>query len=146
MLDAQIEIAPHRNSPLSLIMADIDHFKKINDNFGHLIGDEILRLVASTISQNVKGRDIVARYGGEEFAVILPDTTLDNALIIALQIKQKLETQKWILRQRKEAIGNITASFGVAQYLQGEKKAKFLQRADEMLYEAKNAGRNRVVG
>jgi diguanylate cyclase len=146
MLDAQIEISPHKNSPLSLIMADIDHFKKINDNFGHLIGDEILRLVASTISQNVKGRDVVARFGGEEFAIILPDTKLANALTIALQIKRKLETQKWVLRQRKEVIGNVTASFGVAEYIEGEKKARLLQRTDEMLYKAKNTGRNRVVG
>jgi diguanylate cyclase len=145
MLGLQVETAPVKNSPLCLILADIDHFKKINDNFGHLIGDEILRLVASTISKNVKGRDFVARFGGEEFALILPQTSLENALKLAMQIKHQLEIQKWIISKRNEAVGTVTASFGVAQLQPNESRDALVGRADRKLYDAKNAGRNRVV-
>lgn len=146
MLGAHIEESTQNKSPLSLILVDIDHFKKVNDSFGHLIGDEVLKLVAGTISQNVKGRDLVSRFGGEEFAIILPETTLVNAKHIAQQIRQKLENQKWISRQHKQPIGIVTASFGVSEYQNGEEKTMLQQRADEKLYEAKNTGRNRVVG
>jgi diguanylate cyclase len=144
MLAMQVETAPQKNAPLCLILADIDHFKRINDNFGHLIGDEILRLVASTISKNVKGRDFVSRFGGEEFALILPQTSLENALKLAMQIKHQLEIQKWVISRRNEALGAITASFGVAQLQPGELKEGFLVRTDKRLYDAKAAGRNRV--
>jgi diguanylate cyclase len=139
-------VSVQKDSPLSLILADIDNFKKINDQFGHLVGDEILKLVAGTLSHNVKGRDSVARFGGEEFAIILPETTALNALNIAQQIRQKLENQKWISRQHNKPIGIVTASFGVAQLEDGERKSIFLRRADSKLYQAKNAGRNRVAG
>jgi diguanylate cyclase len=146
ILDIQTRVAPRKKLPLCLIMADIDHFKKVNDSFGHTIGDEVIRHVATTISQNVKGKDAAARYGGEEFAVILPETELVNAVKIAEQIKQKLESQKWILRRQNQAIGPVTASFGVAEFRAGEKKTNFIGRADENLYRAKNSGRNCVVG
>jgi diguanylate cyclase len=144
MLAMQVETASQKNAPLCLILSDIDHFKRINDNFGHLIGDEILRLVASTISKNVKGRDFVSRFGGEEFALILPQTSLENALKLAMQIKHQLEIQKWVISKRNEALGAITASFGVAQLQPGELKEGFLVRTDKKLYDAKAAGRNRV--
>jgi diguanylate cyclase len=146
MLDAEIMTAPNRKLPLCLIMADIDHFKKVNDTFGHTIGDEIIRLVAKTISQNIKGKDIASRYGGEEFAIILPETELVNAINIAEQVRQKIELQKWALRGRKRSIGNVTASFGVAEFKAGDKKKGLILRADKNLYFAKNSGRNRVVG
>jgi diguanylate cyclase len=145
MLALQVETAPEKNSPLCLVLADIDHFKKINDNFGHLIGDEILRLVASTISKNVKGRDFVARFGGEEFALILPQTSLENALKLAMQMKHQLEIQKWVISKRNEVVGTVTASFGVAQLRPNELLQAFLGRADKKLYEAKAAGRNRIA-
>jgi diguanylate cyclase len=145
MMTMQVEAAARKNSPLCLILADIDHFKRINDNFGHLVGDEILRLVANTISRNVKGRDFVARFGGEEFALILPQTSLDNALKLATQIKNQLEIQKWVVSKRQEVIGTVTASFGVAQLRPSEDKVAFMGRADVKLYEAKESGRNRVV-
>jgi diguanylate cyclase len=145
MLALQVESAPKKNSPLSIILADIDHFKRINDNFGHLIGDEILRLVASTISKNVKGRDFIARFGGEEFAIILPQTSLENAIKLAMQIKQQLEIQKWVVSKRNEVVGTITASFGISQLQPGENRSGFLGRADKKLYEAKEAGRNRIA-
>ncbi len=146
ILDAQIQIAPNKNSPLSLILTDIDHFKKINDRFGHVVGDEVLRLVARTISKSIKSRDMAARFGGEEFAIILPDTELVNAMQIADQLRQVLESQKWVVHHRKESIGTITASFGVAEHKFGEKKSTFMNRTDQKLYDAKSSGRNRVAG
>ena len=146
MLGVHVDAAPKTSAPLSLILADIDFFKKINDSFGHLIGDEILKLVAGTISKNVKGRDIVARFGGEEFALILPQTSLENAVNIAQQIKSQLENQKWIVSQGNKSVGTITASFGVGQLQPGESKDALIGRVDKKLYSAKNAGRNRVVG
>lgn len=145
MLDLQIETPSKKNSPTSLILADVDHFKKINDSFGHLIGDEILKLVATTISKNVKGRDFVARFGGEEFAIVLPQTSLDNALKLAMQIRHQIEIQKWFVSKLKEPVGTVTASFGVAQLQPGEGKVSLIGRADSKLYEAKLAGRNRVA-
>ena len=145
MLELQIETAAKNNTPVCLILADVDHFKKVNDGFGHLIGDEILRLVASTISKNVKGRDFVARFGGEEFALILPQTALENALKLAVQIRHQLEIQKWFVSKRNQPVGTITASFGVAQLQLGESKEALTGRADSKLYEAKLAGRNRVA-
>jgi diguanylate cyclase len=145
MLELQVETAAKNNTPICLILADVDHFKKVNDGFGHLIGDEILRLVAGTISKNVKGRDFVARFGGEEFALILPQTALDNALKLALQVRHQLEIQKWFVSKRNQPVGTITASFGVAQLLLGESKEALVGRADSKLYEAKLAGRNRVA-
>ena len=146
MLDVEVGAAPKNNAPLSLVLADIDFFKKINDNFGHLIGDEILKLVAGAISKNVKGKDIVARFGGEEFALVLPQTSLENAVKLALQIKNHLESQKWIISQGNKAVGTITASFGVGQLQPGESRDALIGRVDKKLYSAKNAGRNRVVG
>lgn len=145
MLELQVETAVKNNTPTCLVLADVDHFKRVNDSFGHLIGDEILRLVANTISKNVKGRDFVARFGGEEFALILPQTSLENALKLALHIRHQLEIQKWFVSKRNEPVGTITASFGVAQLQLGESKEGFAGRADSKLYEAKLAGRNRVA-
>ncbi len=146
LLNSQIEQAESNNTPVSLILSDIDHFKKINDTFGHLVGDDVLRLVSNTIAQNVKGRDSVSRFGGEEFAIILPETSLENALVLALQIKDALAAQHWSMRQLKGSIGQVTASFGVAQFREGEKKVQLLERADQKLYQAKKAGRNCVMG
>ncbi len=145
MLDLQVELAPQKKTPVCLILVDIDHFKKINDRFGHLVGDEILKLVGNTLAKNVKGRDFIARFGGEEFAIILPETSLGNAIILASQLRQHLESQKWVLSKRNEVVGTVTASFGISQLRSGESKESFLEHADKKLYDAKNSGRNRVV-
>jgi diguanylate cyclase len=145
MLEQHVSSAQLKHQPLCLIMVDIDHFKRINDSFGHPIGDEVIRLVATTIAKNVKGRDMVARYGGEEFALILPQTALENAITLATQIKSQLESQRWILSRRNEVIGTVTASFGVAALQPGDHSESLVRRADSRLYEAKNAGRNRVA-
>jgi diguanylate cyclase len=145
MLAHQAQEAQRKGWPLSLILTDIDHFKKINDRFGHQIGDEVIRLVAATLSRNVKGKDTVARYGGEEFAVILPDASLENALSVAQQIKRQLETQRWSQKRDGQTLGTVTASFGVAQLQPKESKDGLLQRTDKKLYDAKARGRNCIV-
>jgi diguanylate cyclase len=144
-LNREIAESKALGTELSLIIADIDHFKAINDKFGHLVGDEVLKLFGKLLSNNVKGRDTVARYGGEEFAIILPHTGIENAGRIAEQIRSQLEGNRWVLKQTKHWIGKITASFGIAQLAKEEGAERLIQRADERLYEAKSGGRNRVV-
>lgn len=142
MIDQQVTQSPQRGRALSVTMVDIDHFKKINDQFGHQVGDEVLKLVGSCLQRNLKGRDFVARYGGEEFAIILPKTDLSAAVNVAEQIRQQLAGLRYVSSQA--SVGAITASFGVVELRPSEGKRSFLQRADVKLYEAKNAGRNRV--
>ncbi len=130
---------------LSLLMADIDYFKKFNDAWGHQLGDQVLKLVAQSITQTVKGRDEVARYGGEEFAVLLPDTTLRQAEVVAEQIRELVSTRKLNKKSTGEPLGQITLSIGVAEFWPEESLERFVARADMALYKAKDHGRNRVI-
>lgn len=145
MIAAQVAAARNSGQPLCLILADIDHFKAINDRYGHPAGDDVLKWFARLLSGNVKGRDTVARYGGEEFAIILPQTTLDSAVKIASQIKSQLETQFWQKPDAPNTMLRVTASFGIAQINPGEGTSGLISRADTKLYEAKTGGRNRVA-
>jgi diguanylate cyclase len=131
--------------PLVLMMSDIDHFKKFNDTFGHLTGDQVLRLVAQSLKQNVKGRDIAARYGGEEFAVVLPRTALKPALTVADQIRRAVMGKELMKRSTGEHLGRITISMGVALCRPADTAASLIGRADACLYAAKRNGRNRVI-
>ncbi|HYC05583.1 MAG TPA: diguanylate cyclase [Azospirillaceae bacterium] len=142
--DAAME-SMEADQPLCLMLVDIDHFKKFNDTHGHVVGDQVLKLVARTLTECVKGRDTAARYGGEEFAIIMPDTRLDNAVKVAEQIRKAVAGRRIVKRTTSEPLGIITLSAGVAQYRMGEPMAKLIHRADEALYAAKGAGRNRVV-
>lgn len=129
----------------SLIIADIDHFKRVNDNYGHLFGDKVLRTVAQILKENVKGRDTAARFGGEEFAILLPSTPLEGALSLAEQIRATI-SRCYIRRPHSpETISSITISLGVARHRAGESPTAFLSRADSALYAAKSGGRNRVT-
>ncbi|HEY3916716.1 MAG TPA: GGDEF domain-containing protein [Stellaceae bacterium] len=136
--------ALHENEPLSLLLSDIDHFKSFNDNFGHQIGDQVLRLVARTLSDSVKGRDTPARFGGEEFAIILPRTNLQQAVTVADQIRNAVMRRRFIGKDSRDDYGGVTLSFGVAQYRREEDLSDLIRRADAALYHAKHEGRNRV--
>lgn len=137
--------ARENEEPLSLLFADIDHFKHFNDTFGHQIGDQVLRLVARTLTDSVKGRDTPARHGGEEFAIILPQTPLNAARIVADQIRLGLMRRRLVGRDRRDNYGGVTLSFGAAEYRPGESLTTFVERADAALYFAKRHGRNRVA-
>jgi diguanylate cyclase len=143
-LEREVVAAVGDRRALSLIMADIDHFKKVNDAYGHPIGDEVLKNFAATMSRHVEAKDTVARYGGEEFAIILPATTLSEARYLAERIRAEFETKKWAIKGGPP-IGRITASFGVAELGRDENAAGLIRRADAKLYVSKSGGRNRVT-
>ncbi|MCA3559844.1 MAG: diguanylate cyclase [Aestuariivirga sp.] len=145
VLASHLATARNGGQPLSLIIADIDHFKAINDRYGHPAGDDVLKWFGRILSSNVKGRDTVARYGGEEFAIVLPATPVDNAFKIASQIKAQLEAQFWQKPGAPNTLLRVTASFGVAQLEGSEGTSALVSRADAKLYEAKQGGRNRVA-
>jgi diguanylate cyclase len=130
---------------VTLLLCDIDHFKAFNDNWGHQTGDQVLRLVAQCLSDNVKGRDTAARYGGEEFAVLLRGTGLEAATRVANQIRANVETKKLVKKSTGDILGSITISIGVAQLAPGESAETAVRRADACLYGAKHSGRNLVV-
>jgi diguanylate cyclase len=134
-----------RSEPLSLVMTDIDHFKSFNDTWGHLTGDQVLRLVAMSLKQNVKGQDIAARYGGEEFAVILPNTVLRSALTVADHIRRAVMSKELMKRSTGQNLGRVTISLGVATAHKGDTPQSLIARADACLYAAKRNGRNRVI-
>ncbi len=131
--------------PVSLMVADVDNFKKFNDTYGHLTGDQVLRLVGQALKHNVKGRDIACRYGGEEFVVILPETPLRAAVTVADHIRRSIMGKELIRKNSQENLGRITISIGVAGLREGDTASTFYDRADRCLYAAKRAGRNRVV-
>ena len=128
-----------------LLMFDIDHFKQFNDNYGHLTGDQVLRLVGMSLKQNVKGQDITARYGGEEFALVLPDTALRPALTVADQIRRAVMSKELKKKSTGEVLGRVTISVGVAMLHPSDDAHSLIERADGCLYAAKRNGRNRVI-
>lgn len=144
-LMAAIGDAQGGRDTVALLMCDIDHFKHFNDSWGHQTGDQVLRLVANCMSENVKGRDTVARFGGEEFAVILRRTSLANATSLANQIRAFVQSKKLVKRSTGEILGTITISIGVARLSDADTSASLIRRADSCLYQAKRYGRNRVV-
>ena len=129
----------------SVLMIDIDHFKQVNDTYGHLFGDKVIRTVAEVLKRNVKGQDIAARYGGEEFAVLLPKTQLDGARALAENIRVAVAGCRIRRHDNDGFVDRITVSLGVACYLKGESAQNFIGRADKALYVSKTRGRNRVT-
>ncbi len=143
--DRTLQSAESNRSSFTLLMLDIDHFKSFNDNFGHQVGDQVLRLVARTLKDSIKGKDFAARYGGEEFSIILPDTDLAGAVIVGNALRKAVASKDVINRSTGKVLGRITMSVGVAEY-SGEKTAEeLIERADSALYTAKHNGRNQVA-
>ena len=134
----QINLALRYKHPLSLIICDIDHFKKINDQFGHLEGDQVLKHIADTIRNTVRESDIVARWGGEEFAILLPNTDQEDAHMVAEKIRENVEML------HIDKIGKVTLSCGSATFQKDDTQMTWFHRADTALYRAKEAGRNQV--
>ena len=144
-LELAIAEARAKTEPTSLMLIDIDHFKNFNDNYGHLTGDQVLRLVATAVQQNVKGQDTAARYGGEEFAVILPNTILRSAITVADHSHRAVMTKKVMKRSTGENLGRVTISIGVACLHKSDNAQTLIERTDDRLYTAKRYGRNRVM-
>ncbi len=139
----QVEQSKRYNTSFSLIIIDIDFFKKFNDTFGHQSGDEVLREVAQTLKRNVRATDIVCRYGGEEMSILLPNTHKEEALSTAQKICDRVASKKFKLFGGKET--NVTISLGVSTYpSDGESAVDIIEAADKRLYKAKNNGRNQV--
>ena len=144
-IDVAVENALASGEPLSLLMFDIDHFKSFNDSYGHLTGDQVLRLVGMSLKQTIKGQDITARYGGEEFAVVLPNTALRQALTVADHIRRAVMAKELKKKSTGEILGRVTISVGVSMLKPGDDTDSLIERADACLYAAKRNGRNRVV-
>jgi len=138
------EAANNSTDAFSLLLIDIDHFKKFNDNHGHQVGDEVLRLLARHLKASLKGQDVAARYGGEEFAVLLPNTSLKSAKIVAENIRAAVAGKIVRKRSTGESLGQVTVSIGVVEFRRGEGSESLIGRADTLLYAAKRAGRNSV--
>lgn len=139
-LQSELDRVRRYGHTLSVIMTDLDNFKRVNDTYGHMKGDEVINVFTEVLTDNVRSADFVARYGGEEFLVILPETTRVGAELLAERIRESLQAR---------IIGGIshpiTASFGVTEAMENDSLDGILQRVDEALYQAKEAGRNRVI-
>lgn len=139
VLEHSIRLSTRYGRPLSIMLIDIDHFKHVNDQYGHLVGDEVLKQIAALLSQNIRKSDIVARWGGEEFVVLLPDSDLTSALTLSEALRTRIESDSFTPVER------ITCSIGVVQWGVEDSPDALLRRVDAKLYEAKESGRNRVV-
>lgn len=124
---------------LSVLLIDVDHFKQVNDNYGHSIGDSVLRDVAAVLNDNIREADILGRWGGEEFLIVAPETDTDGALRFGEKLREAVERHRFIKDIR------ITISIGVATLMEGEWEDDMVRRADEAMYQAKESGRNRIV-
>jgi diguanylate cyclase (GGDEF)-like protein len=146
-LRREIERAGRTGQPLAVVMTDLDHFKRVNDTYGHPVGDEVLQAFAERMRSSTRQTDWIARYGGEEFVIVLPDTALSEGLIVAEKIRERVAGTPFTT-----SMGSlpVTASFGVAAFagglsLEPEMSCRLLSRADVCLYQSKAAGRNRVT-
>lgn len=143
-LDNAICSARSDRSTFSILIADVDHFKRVNDGYGHLVGDKVLRFVASTFKRSVKNKGTVARIGGEEFAAILPNTDITGAYSVGEAIRRTVSHGKIKDMGNQLVLDQITISAGVAQFDLRDLKNQLMQRADQALYRAKENGRNRL--
>ncbi len=146
-LDAQLDelMAVDSGAPLSVLMVDIDHFKRINDTYGHALGDAVIRNVADVIRKCIRGADRAVRYGGEEFLVLLPHTGEEGAAQVAENIRSRIQSLRLVRKRDNFMLEPFTASLGVATRLREDTRESLLQRADVALYASKGGGRNRVT-
>ena len=143
-LDREMARAQRHQRALSLVLLDLDRFKKINDGYGHLAGDYVLRELAATLKSRVRKEECLARYGGEEFALVLPETTQESTVALADNLRRLIEQHPFVFEGKRIP---VTFSAGVAELSQAHDSAlAFLKTADTRLYEAKSRGRNQVVG
>lgn len=139
--DLEVQKAKMHRNPLSIILLDIDDFKKVNDTFGHNEGDEVIKSISNLLTKNVRGTDTLSRWGGEEFVILLPSTSLEQAKIVANNLRKIIFDHDFNILQQK-----ISCSFGVAIYNPEDTKEKLFKRVDKILYKAKNSGKNIVFG
>jgi diguanylate cyclase len=144
-LEREIAAARAGGGQLCLAIADIDHFKTVNDRFGHVVGDQLLRVFAEMLAHLVEGRGFAARYGGEEFALLFPKLGIAETKRIIDGLRHALETRGWVVGVKEERLGLVTASFGIACLGHDEIAENLVRRADAKLLEAKSGGRNRVA-
>lgn len=140
-LEREITRAKRHDRPLAVLMFDIDYFKRINDHYGHLAGDYVLRELADVVKLRIRRDEVFARYGGEEFVILLPETSLEGARALAESIREKVEEHEFTFQNERIA---VTISIGCALLVDDEGANDIIGRADGMLYEAKRSGRNRV--
>ncbi len=138
ILENTMKNSERTKKPLSMLLLDIDHFKRVNDNWGHLMGDKVLKRVAKIVKAEVRDKDSVIRTGGEEFVVLLPDTDAENAVLTAERLRIAIESFS------HPSVGKVTASFGVAEKRKEDNRLTWYKRVDDALYHAKETGRNRV--
>lgn len=144
-LTSRVAQSQIENKSLVLVVIDIDHFKRFNDNFGHLTGDQVLRLVAAAMRESMSREAILARFGGEEFAMILPGADEASAVACAETIRKNVMGRELLKRSSGESLGRVTVSLGIAQLRATDTVNSLLERADLCMYRAKQAGRNRTV-
>jgi len=144
-LDEYIEFHKQNNSELCLLILDLDHFKQVNDTFGHLAGDSVLRYTANLLKQHIAEHHCAARYGGEEMAIIMPDTPFNKAMEIAEKIRTSLAQHPLKRKNSKESIGKVTLSIGVSGFKLNDTIDSLIDRADKAMYRAKGNGRNQVM-
>ncbi len=137
-----IALAKRKKEPLSILMIDIDHFKQINDTYGHAIGDEVIQKLSSIMQESQRKSDVIARYGGEEFLILLPDTPYESAKEVAQKLRKKVE-ESFVETHNDEKI-RFSVSIGVATINKEDSCQKLMHNADKALYQAKESGRNRV--
>lgn len=142
-LPSMVETAHATRNPLSIIMVDLDHFKRFNDEYGHVLGDDALQTAAKVLNAGLRPTDFAARYGGEEMIVILPNTNQGSGLIVAERLCSRLQKTR-VFADMQKPLPHVTASFGLATLKEGEDGAGVIAMADAALYRAKETGRNRV--
>lgn len=142
LFDQQLKAAQRHGDPVSILLLDLDHFKKINDGYGHGTGDRVLKNLVLTLKERLRDSDTIVRWGGEEFLILLPDCDLYRAVYVAESLRQTVEAGSFVLERRDL---KVTASIGVAQYEEGDSVEDLIARADKGLYKAKDQGRNQVI-